>query len=180
MHRFMHGPESGGPLAGMAVAGLPLHRPNALDIEVEGRRKSERLLIGHHLEEIKIPAAAGTIAAPYKRTGDLMIGMRVERPVRHEDVRLDFLQPSRDRVERLRVGFQFFVGKGKKRGGCPITLQAALASRCRTTASCSPPNRRSPRNELAYATTDSPAGQGRVGPEAKNEPDRAFARTVVF
>ena len=109
MHGVVHAPEFAGPLARVALERLPFLIANLADVQVEIRPEAERLLVRHDLEEVEVPAAGPLIRAPDERADDVMIGVAVHRPVGHDDVRLDLLEPSADGLLRLRVRLELLV-----------------------------------------------------------------------
>ena len=76
--------------------------------------EAEALQAGLDLEEIEIPAALLAVALPDERAGDMVVGMRVQRPMRHHDVRFDLVQPGGNRADGGRVGRELLGGVGEE------------------------------------------------------------------
>ena len=120
-----------------AVKRSLLHVSNRGDVEKKIGSEADRLLIGHDLEEVKVPATLTLIALPDQGTDDVMIRMGVERPVSDHDVRLHLGQPGGNLLQGRLIGDQFLVGIRKELrfrtedfagGGCFLLPDLGLGS----------------------------------------------------
>ena len=148
VHPLVRGPDRLRPLALVLVERLFLESPYRGDVQVKLGPEGDRLLVGHHLEEIEVPAAVALVTLPDQGTDDMVVRVHVQRPVRHHDIRFHLVEPRGDRVPGLLVRRQRLMGIRKKLRLRARTLQAAVASSRRTSASGRSKNRRPPRNAV--------------------------------
>ena len=93
VHPIMSLPDFLRILALVPVERSFLDIPNRRDVQIEFRPKGDGLLVGHHLEEVKIPSSFPLVGLPDQGTDGVMVRVRIQWPVRHDDVGLDLVEP---------------------------------------------------------------------------------------
>ena len=110
VHPFVGLPDFFWSLALVLVKRSFFHISNWCDVEEEFGSEADRLLIGHHLEEVEAPAAPTLVTPPDQGADNVVVRVRVERPVRHHDVGLHLGEPGRDLVQSRLVSDKLLVG----------------------------------------------------------------------
>jgi hypothetical protein len=109
VHSFVNLPNLLRSLALMCIQRSFLHVSNRSNVEKQIWIEADSLLIGHDLEEVKVPATFALIALPDKGTDDVMIRMGVERPVSDDKVGLDLSEPGSNLLQGRLISDQFIV-----------------------------------------------------------------------
>src|SRR6185312_11304918 len=94
VHVLVRLPDRARLLAPMLLESPLLDLADRHDVEVQLGPEGDGLLVGHHLEEIEVPAAPPLVALPDQGADDVVIRVGIQRPVRHHDVRLHLVEPG--------------------------------------------------------------------------------------
>ena len=94
MHLFVHLPDFLWSLTLMLIKRSFFHVSNRCDVKEQIGLEADGLLVGHHLEEVEIPAVMAFVALPDQGTDDMVVRVGVERPMGHHNVGLHLCEPG--------------------------------------------------------------------------------------
>lgn len=129
-----------GPWLPVPVQRRHLEVPHRGDVQVEFRPEGNRLLVGHHLEEVEIPAAGTSVALSGRRADGTVV--RVLTHGQCVTAMSGFSSSSHAQPRSRHLGRRQASHGRKERTSASHTStpQAAVACSCRTSASDRPKN----------------------------------------